>query len=274
VTSNPPRTVPWKLRLRWLRERPFALLFGVMGVGLPLVIVPLQYWILSELDSQLLKDIDYDRLAQGGENASGEVIRVRIDTTETINGEHPWLVEYRFVADGREHRGRMKTLDGHLVREWQAGHPVNVRYLQTESMITDVRPHQFSLFRIWIVCACAWTVIGLACLAYAGAGMQKKARLFGHGALTTGKIIAMHLANWFGFSPLFRFRFRVIYRFQDAQGNEVLGSSISTNVALWNGGKQGDPVDVLFLKDRPEVNCLAEEHDLLTLPPSPRAPVH
>jgi hypothetical protein len=31
-------------------------------------------------------------------------------------------------------------------------------------------------------------------------------------------------------------------------------------------GKQGDPVHVLFLERCPEVNGLAEEHNLLTLP--------
>jgi hypothetical protein len=267
MTSSPPRTVSWKLRFRWLRQRPLALAVGLMGVGLVPLVVVMQYWVFSQVAPQLLRHVNYEAILREGENASGEVTQVHQDPAETVCEEHPWIVEYRFEADGREHRDWMKTLDGDVVSDWAKGQPVSVKYLAAKSMITDVRPHQFNLYLIWLVCACGWVVVGLLFLLYAFAGMRKKTRLYRDGLLAPGSLIAMHLANWLGFLPLFRFRFRVTYRFPDAQGKEVLGSSISTNVALLNGGKQGDPVHVLFLEPRPEINCLAEEQDLPALSP-------
>jgi hypothetical protein len=264
VTSNPPRTVPWKLRLRWLRGRPVALAFGLMAVGLPWIVIPIQYWAFSHGAPRLLRHVNYEAIVREGKSVRGEVVRIQPDVFRMTFEGDPWIVEYRFVADGREHRDWMRTLDD-VVSDWEKGQPVTAKYLGTQSMISDVRPDQFNLYLIWLVCACGWMVIGLLFILYAVAGMRKKTRLYRDGMLATGRISAMHLANWLGFMPLFRFRFRVTYRFQDRQGKEVLGSSISTNVALLNGGKQGDPVDVLFLEARPEVNCLAEEEDLLAL---------
>lgn len=266
MISEPPRTVPWKLRLKWLRDRPIALVFGLMAVGLPLVIAPLQYLALSQIAAHLLRHVDYEAVAREGRDAAGEVIAVRMDPAETVMGGHPWVIEYRFVADTGERRDWMKTLDSDVVSDWREGQPVSVKYLGTESMITDVRPHQFTLYYIWLVCVCGWTAIGLPFLLYAFAGMRRKTELFRDGTLTGGAISAMHVCTWLGFMPLFRFRFRVAYCFQDGDGKDALGSSTSANVALLNGGKQGDPVDVLFLESRPQVNCLAEEHDLLALP--------
>ncbi|MFH1923416.1 MAG: hypothetical protein ABIP48_26435 [Planctomycetota bacterium] len=266
MISEPPRTVPWKLRLKWLRDRPVALVFGLMAVFLPLVIVPLQYLMMSQIAGHLLRHVDYEALARQGKDAAGEVVAVRTDPAETVLGGHPWVIEYRFAADTGERRDWMKTLDGDVVSDWEEGQPVNVKYLETESMISDVRPHQFTLYHIWLICVCGWMAIGLPFILYAFAGMRKKVRLCRDGTLTAGAISAMHLATWLGFMPLVKFRFKVTYRFPDHDGKEVLGASISTNVALLNGGKQGDPVDILFLESRPEVNCLAEEHDLLALP--------
>jgi len=266
VISEPPRTVPWKLRLRWLRDRPVAFLLGVFFVGFPPVMVLPQYWALSRIESQLAGDVDYGMLARQGKDASGEMIGVRIGEVTVFGRERPWVVEYRFVANGREHRAEMKTLDKHSPGDWREGHPVSVRYLGPESMITDVEPYAPTLWKLWIFGLCGEMTFGLPFLLYAIAGMRKKVTLYQSGALAKGRISAMHLATWLGFMPLFKFRFKVTYRFQDHDDKEVLGSSISTNVALLNGGKQGDPVDILFLGSRPEVNCLAEKHDLLALP--------
>jgi len=265
VVCAPPRTVPWKLRLKWLRERPVALLLGVFLVGVPPALFPLHYWILTRIESQVAGGIDYHTLSRHGKDASGNVVGVSLGEDITLYGEQPWIVAYQFEADGREHSGEMKTLDRSVVADWQAGHPVHVKYLGPESMITDVKPYRIPIWKIYVICVVGNMGVGLPFLAYAIAGMRNKATLYRSGLLTRGKISAMRLATWLGFMPLFRFRFKVTYRFQDHDGNEVLGSSISTNVALLNGGKQGDPVDVLFLESRPEVNCLAEEQDLLAL---------
>ena len=239
-------------------------------VGLPPVLLPLQYFFLARMESHLAGDVDYDTLVRQGKEAPGEVTSVRVGEGVPLNGERPWIVEYRFVVDGHERRAEMKTVDKHIVGDWQEGHPVRVKYFGPESMITDIEPYGFPLWNtvsyIWLFSACGNIVIGLPVLLYAVAPMRKKVRLYQSGALTTGKIVALEPFTWLGFLLVAKFRFRVGYRFQDRDGKDVAGSSTSTNLALLNGGKQGDPVDVLFIESCAEINCLAEEQDLLALP--------
>jgi len=238
-------------------------------VGLPPVLVHLQYFFLARMESHLAGDVDYDTLAPEGEEASGEVTSVRVGDGVPWNGERPWIVEYRFVVDGRERRAEMKTLDKHIVGDWEEGHPVRVKYFGPESMIADIEPYRFpwnTVSYIWLFSACGNIVIGLPVLLYAVAPMRKKARLHQSGTLTTGKIVALEPFTWLGFLLVAKFRFRVTYHFQDRDGRPAAGSSTSTNIALLNGGKQGDPVHVLYIESCPKINCLAEEHDLLALP--------
>lgn len=64
--------------------------------------------------------------------ARGEITDLYQDTTESINGRHPWAVVYQYEADGRVLEGKVKSWDraGSVMILYAIGSPVHVLYVR------------------------------------------------------------------------------------------------------------------------------------------------
>lgn len=62
----------------------------------------------------------------------GEIVDLHQDTSESINGRHPWAVVYAYEAGGRMHEGKVKSWGraGSVVALYAVGSPVHVLYVR------------------------------------------------------------------------------------------------------------------------------------------------
>jgi hypothetical protein len=75
-----------------------------------------------------------------GETTLGKIIEVRENYSVTINGRHPWIIQYQFQADGQGQEGTVTTLHPpgkHLL----AGKAVYVLYLPMAPKWSSIYPH-------------------------------------------------------------------------------------------------------------------------------------
>lgn len=62
----------------------------------------------------------------------GEIVDLHQDTTESINGRHPWAVVYHYEVAGQVHEGKVKSWDraGAVMTLYAVGSPVHVLYVR------------------------------------------------------------------------------------------------------------------------------------------------
>ena len=62
----------------------------------------------------------------------GEIVDLHQDTTESINGRHPWAIVYHYDVGGRIHEGKVKSWDraGSVMALYAVGSPVHVLYVR------------------------------------------------------------------------------------------------------------------------------------------------
>ncbi len=75
-----------------------------------------------------------------GEATRGEVVEVTENYAVQVNGRHPWIVRYRFQADGRTYEGAVRTLN-RPDPQLQVGAPASVLYLPEDPQWSSIYPH-------------------------------------------------------------------------------------------------------------------------------------
>jgi hypothetical protein len=64
-----------------------------------------------------------------GVATEGRIAAIKLDTTQSINSQHPWKVIYHFTADGQQHEGVLISWDSTIASR-RTGLPLWVLYVE------------------------------------------------------------------------------------------------------------------------------------------------
>ena len=113
-------------------DHVLALILGLMGLIFPGIGAPMLMVGLRRGRRQIAA-------LELGTPAEGELVSVAQNRSETINGRHPWVIEYQFTANGAAVRGTVQCwslVDG----ERRPGDPVWVVYLVADPQMSTLWP--------------------------------------------------------------------------------------------------------------------------------------
>lgn len=79
------------------------------------------------------------RAFRKGRAAEGTIASVKLDTTQSINNQHPWKVVYHFMVEGHQHEGVLVSWDSTLISR-AAGQPLWVLYVESDPTQNTVYP--------------------------------------------------------------------------------------------------------------------------------------
>ncbi len=108
---------------------PFLLL-GILFLGAGSAVF---FWRYQEM----MKVV---RVLREGQLAAGKITQVVENTAVSVNGRHPWRIDYTYHASGQTFTGRVSTLNPpnqHL----QEGKSARILYLPDEPQISSLYPH-------------------------------------------------------------------------------------------------------------------------------------
>ncbi len=108
---------------------PFVLL-GLLFLGVGGAVLLWRYQTANKIVSVLKQ----------GEATRGEIIDLRENYSVTVNGRHPWVIQYRFEAGGQSHDGKVTTLN-QPGPQLQSGKAVCVLYLPAAPQWNSIYPH-------------------------------------------------------------------------------------------------------------------------------------
>jgi hypothetical protein len=80
------------------------------------------------------------KVLREGEATRGQIVDVQENYSVNINGRHPWVIRYRFQANGQNHEGKVTTLN-QLGPQLQTGKSVYVLYLPSAPKWNSIYPH-------------------------------------------------------------------------------------------------------------------------------------
>ncbi len=108
---------------------PFVLL-GLLFLGVGGAVLLWRYQTASKIVAVLKQ----------GEATRGEVVDLRENYSVTVNGRHPWVIQYRFQTNGQSHDGKVTTLN-QPGPQLQSGKAVCVLYLPAAPQWNSIYPH-------------------------------------------------------------------------------------------------------------------------------------
>ena len=107
------------------------------AVGGIFVLIGLPMWIVGmrKARSQL-------RALREGHAVRGQIEELYQDTTESINGRHPWAVVYSYEVRGHAYQGKVKSWSsaGEVLRLYAVGSPVHVLHVPDEPRKSALYP--------------------------------------------------------------------------------------------------------------------------------------
>jgi hypothetical protein len=71
------------------------------------------------------------RAFQQGTATKGKIAGINIDTTQSINNQHPWKLIYHFTAGGQQHEGVLISWDSTIASR-RTGQPLWVLYVEDD----------------------------------------------------------------------------------------------------------------------------------------------
>jgi len=114
-------------------RNPAPLIFGAIG----LVMGGLG-WVLLVWQLQHARKVV--EALRSGDTAEGQITEVTQDYSTRINGEHPWIIRYRFNAAGATQNGEVRTMT-FAGYQYRAGMPAWVLYLKRQPDYNSLYPH-------------------------------------------------------------------------------------------------------------------------------------
>lgn len=149
-----PRVIPGAYVRRLYLTGNVPALIGAIFVGVGVVVTVPLVWMALELGPEvavagitgpIFAVVGAILLAVGirrarrqlhalrdGTATRGEIVDLHQDTSESINGRHPWAVVYAYEAGGRMYEGKVKSWGraGSVVALYAVGSPVHVLYVR------------------------------------------------------------------------------------------------------------------------------------------------
>lgn len=80
------------------------------------------------------------RILREGDSSSGHITDLQENYSVTINGRHPWIIEYDYQVNGQTYAGRVTKMS-YPGPQLQVGKAVRVLYLATEPKWSSIYPH-------------------------------------------------------------------------------------------------------------------------------------
>jgi hypothetical protein len=150
----PPRLLPrhFEFRQKWSRNVAVLAALGFMLIsGLFLwAAIKAKSWMALVPGLFLLMGLSLFRYGRNtavatlhafhnGVSAEGKIAQLSLDTTQSVNGRHPWRLVYHFAVDGQQREGVITSFNSTL-GERSTGQPLWVLYVKDDPEQNTIYP--------------------------------------------------------------------------------------------------------------------------------------
>lgn len=255
-----PRSVNFSTKYKILKKKPIPTLIGFLFTLLPIFIAILITIIFSAIGNDTPK-VDYDLINKNGTNGIATITDIETQYNVTINGVHPSTISYKYSENGKEINSKYKTLSPRKVENLNIGNNIEIKYLNEDSIITELKPYDFSA-KFFLFFPIPFLIIGLPFLLYSLSKLKKELKLYKYGKAGSGKIISMIPKSGLPVSNVGQ-GVIVHYQYKDSKGKDIIGESYTTDFSILNDKKKDEYTPIFISTENEKESCLISKLESL-----------
>ncbi len=242
------------------RQVPFRLLYDVFksrfpfsGIGLVFVLLAMFILIplITILDSSkaVFEKYDYNLIAAQGMALKAKVVSIETETNVTVDNQfHPQIIEYAFTYNGQFQQDKFRTLTSGSGNAHHVGDEVKIKLLNGASVMEDLKPFTFP-FQMFYILPFIFLLIGIPFMLIGLLPAIRNYGLYKNGIEGGATILSIAKK---GVIPVVR----ISYRYIGANGNKIVGSSISNDLLLLSGKKVQGTIKIFVSARDENISCI------------------
>nr|WP_233166912.1 hypothetical protein [Pedobacter sp. ASV2] len=133
------------------KQYPTLSKMGLIYTSISLFILIPGILLLEHSSTEDYQRYNFDSIEKNGSSLTGRITKIEVDKLFTVNDEHPTIIYYTFILDGKIKKDRMKVLDIKFTSNIKIGDRINVKLFNGESKIKDVESFSFPFYIAYIV---------------------------------------------------------------------------------------------------------------------------
>ncbi|MBI4860770.1 MAG: hypothetical protein HY815_10990 [Candidatus Riflebacteria bacterium] len=235
--GDPPRVAWYTAYRRLLSSHRFPLLFGLAWIPAPTILFVVFWFVFGS-------PLAERRLDQDGARVQGPVTDVRLNSNVSVNGEHPYRVNYEFLdLGGKKYTGSCDIFGKGQANELQRRGVCTIVYLADDPAVNKLEGASYALLPWWVfVLILAFAMFGWVPLAHALVSPLGAALLFRNGVATMARVESIRPSG--GTAEL-------ALTFQTRRPEEVRTLCRSVPLSLCKALEEGQEVAILYDPRKP-----------------------
>ncbi|MFD1000003.1 hypothetical protein ACFQ21_11840 [Ohtaekwangia kribbensis] len=237
---------------RLLKQKPGLLLVGSLLTGLPIFMITLFTLIISLTDADF-NEVDYEKINRHGKVTSAKVTGIEEQTNVAVNDQHPIVIYYSYTTNDSTINATFRTLESRKVSNLNTGDQIEIKYIESESIITGLEPFKFPLNMVYLIVMpllVPGIIVWIILLLY----VRKALKLYKHGRVKEAELIALISKAGSIFSGLAPSMI-LHYKYETSRGQKVIGKSTTNDYAVVNTLKSGDLVKIFVSHENEQQSC-------------------
>lgn len=254
MTKNRPLNFSTKINL--VKKRPILAQFGILFTVIPLIILLPISFIFSSLSDET-PNVDYESVFINGSMTSGVITNIETQFNISINQQHPSILTFSYLVDGIKKESKVSTLEPAKVAALQVGDSVQVKYLESESIVVGFKPYSFPSSLFFLI-PLPFLLIGIPFLVILFVQVSKELNLYKNGIIREGEIIAMTPNSGLPITNLGQ-SVTIHYQFTSSNGERIIEKSKTTDFSVLSDKKKGEKARILVSENDESKSCLYPE---------------
>ena len=212
-------------------------IFSLVGIAIGLV-----FLIVFPMLGHNIPEVDYLSINDKGETSTGTITNIETQYNLTINNQHPSIISYKFLADGKAFESKFKTLSPDQVDRMEVGDTIPIKYLNGESIITSLEPFSFH-FGMFFIIPSVFLLTGFPCLMLLIYQTRNEIRLLKFGTITEAEVISMTHKPGLPISKMGQ-GVQIHYQYKTNYNRTYLDHCFTSDLSMLNTIKQGDIIKI------------------------------
>ena len=149
-------TNPVLIPLSKINATFFKLAVTFTGIS---IVLAAALFVITLLSKTAYEKFDYAKIEKEGRLLKGRILEIKTNYSTTVNSQHPAVITYDYVSNGKEITAEFKTLSSAQAALLKPGDVIAIKERGSESKIAYLEPFVFP-FSVFYIIPCAFFGVG------------------------------------------------------------------------------------------------------------------
>jgi len=231
-------------KLKWQVLRLTSIQLMVGSIFTVLAILFCTVFTLIGQSREKIPEVNYKQLMTKGIEGKGEVIALEVNYNTSVNGIHPVVVHFSFLADDKLNYTKVKVLQKNGVDTLKIKDVFPIKYSGGNAVIDGVEPFELPIKYLMII-PMIFGIVGAGLLWFVYSRYSKKLSLYRDGKIGEGKLLKWALVAGMPITNRGQ-HLSVVFQFSDSRGTKIVVNEKCSDLNLLAQHQEGDSIPIFI----------------------------